>query len=306
MIDDTVLDMSLLDLLNFQEELFENEQKVDLILLLDKLTYDAISSWRQTKDIPEEQIANIREQHLLPAISKLGQLCVGAIRFRDEVTYSEGIERLGRIYNLGRFRDLGNPRGTEDPKSAEPSIHSIIQLYVIGSYAMFRGRMSYFRPILDLSSLDWRNQPVPLLSDPHWSHWSNYDSQPNRFQGALKLITETPRLFGLFFDDTSEVKMALCQFDLLASFSVWRHQGRAFVYFTDCPKAYLNPIIESLLKSEIAAVIFGAFEPEQLASFLWSKDLEARHLIRGAWQASDWSPAVQQFLQQHPPREGAR
>ena len=219
-IDKTIVNMNGADFSRLLEALFREDDTVGLILLLDRLASDAILSWRQTKGGSLEEITAIRDTRLIPAIYKLGQLCLDAIRFHHLTVYREGLERLARVYDLARFQDLGTGHGESHLSWSLPSKRTLTQLYVIGSYATFRQRMDAVRTILGLRA--WvqggsRKSSVPLLSHPHFQRLSGEGDLRSHFADALSEVVDTPDLAELFFHDADEVTDNLCQFDFVVS-----------------------------------------------------------------------------------------
>lgn len=286
-------------MLNPNEKLFQRKDNISLILLLDKFTLDVIGSWRQTEGAAEEKIALARDEHLFPSLSQIVSLGMNAIRFSNETIFAEAVDRLLRIYDLGRFRNFGSQQRLPIHFTL-PSTHVLIQLYLLGAYGVFRRRLNYLWLLLEGEVLSERNLLTLVWQHPHWSAWSNYDSEPNRFDGALKLITETPDLFTLFYEVKSNVTMSLCQFDFLVNFLCRQRGQHSTSYFTGQSKIYVAPIIESLSRKEQAMQLYGPFDPQKLAEFLRSTQKQSSYLGLGPWNGSDWPPAIEEFLRQFP------
>lgn len=302
-IDETIVSIGETDFFGLIEALFRDDDAVGLILLLDRLVSDAISSWRQTKGGTVDEITAIRDTRLLPTIHKLGRVCLDAIRFHHLTICREGLERLARIYDLGRFRDLGTRHGESHLTWSVPSKHTFTQLYVIGSYAMFRQRMDMVRVLLRLQAeQDYRKSRVPLLAHPHFDHGPGEGDLRGYFGDALSQVANGPELFGLFFFDKDAVTDSLCQLDFVVAYALWRQQESGYLNFGRYRNSRTNPIIEHLLEPEVASSLFGSFEPQCLADFLREIDARcARAFVSfNGWQPNEWTNPIRRFLQQYP------
>lgn len=288
-----IFQMNTSEFSDLQETLFHKDDQVRLILLLDTLTKKAVDSWRGTKGATDPEIETVRDQELLPAIQKIGYLCLGAVRFHNEIIYCEGIERLQRIHDLGKIHDARNPQDFAHHPTL-PSNHSLVQLYIVGGYVAYRRRVRYLRPLFAMQVNDYRSTPALVLRNPHLARWFSGDSDPSRFEGSLKLILDTPPLLELFLNDKDAVLKSLCEFDFLACVSARQHKERQFPYFTNYPKSNLNLIVEQLLEG-MGEQVFALYNRSQLAEFLISEEVGEGYQ-RGRWHAGDWSSVIQEFL----------
>lgn len=302
-IDETVVRTDEGDFPALIESMFRDEDAVGLILVLDALTSEVLSSWRQTEGGTIEQITTIRDTRLLPTIHKLGLLCLDAILFHCRTIYQDGLERLARIYDLGRSRQLGTLHVSSPLSWTVPSKQALIQLYVIGSYATFRRRTDAICPILDLRA--WhspRKGHVPLLSHPHFRSLSSEGDLRSHFDDALSYIVNTPTSFALFFDDKNEVASSMSQFDFIVNYALWCQQERSFPNFGRHSTSRTTPIIEWLLRPEVSTALFGSFEPQCFASYLRGVYVACSQLLftTSVWDPDEWTESILHFLRQHP------
>jgi len=305
-IDETIVSISETDFFGLIEALFRDDDAVGLILLLDRLASDAISSWRQTKGGTVDEITATRDTRLLPAIHKLGRVCLAAIRFHHLTVYREGLERLARIYDLGRFRDLGTSHGESHLSWSVPSKHTFTQLYVIGSYTMFRQRMDMVRALLRLQAQhDYRKSRVLLLSLPHFKLGSGEGDLRGYFDDALSQVVNGPELFGLFFFDKDAVTDSLCQLDFVVAYALWCQGKRTYPNFARYPNTQTNPVIEQLLEPEVATKLFGCFELQRFADFLRDIDTRCGSESYPVWQLGEWTEPIRRFLQRYPQQQEA-
>ncbi|MCL5951788.1 MAG: hypothetical protein M1132_08715 [Chloroflexi bacterium] len=284
---------------NETDDLFRSEHNVDLILRLDQITYDAINHWRETKEKSAEQVAAIRDEHLVPAIRRLGRLCIDAVRFRNLTVYEEGLERLVWIYGLAKQKDLGAGNAIET-SSVVPALYSMAQLYTVGAYASFRRRLHYLCLLLALQVQTHRNIVVPIWSHPHWyENWES-DSKPSRFEQARKDVVDSPEMLALFLGDPIQVASSLSEFDFLVSFYLHGHKLRKMQYFTQLPKMQTAPIVQLLLNQDEAKKLSPLFSAEHLAEFLSQLNAEATYTRNSQWRFADWPKPIDDFLAQHP------
>ncbi len=284
---------------NETDDLFRQEHNVDLILRLDQITYDAINHWRETKEKSAEQVAAIPDEHLVPAVKRLGRLCIDAVRFRNLTVYEEGLERLVWIYGLAKQKDLGAGNAIET-SSVVPALYSMAQLYTVGAYATFRRRLEYLCQLLALQTLDHRNTVVPILSHPHWYENWDSDSKPSRFEQARKDIVDSPEMLALFLGDPVQVASSLSEFDFLVSFYLHGVKLRKMQYFTRFPKRQTAPIVQLLLNQDAAQKLSPLFTAEHLAEFLCQLNAEATYTSNSQWHFTDWPKPIEEFLAQHP------
>ncbi len=280
-------------------DLFRREDNVDTILELDRITYDAINHWRETKEKSAEQVAAIRDEHLVPAVKRLGRLCIDAVRFRNLAVYEEGLERLVWIYGLAKQKDLGVGPSAETG-AVVPALNSMAQLYAVGAYATFRRGLEYLSALLALQVQDHRNILVPIWSHPYWyENWSS-DSKPSRFEQARKDIVDSPEFLALFLGDPVQVASSLSEFDFLASLYLHGHKPRKMQYFTQLPKMQTVPIVQLLLNQDVAQKLSPLFTAEHVAEFLWQLNAEATYTSNSPWHFADWPKPIDEFLAQHP------
>lgn len=288
------------------QRLFSDDDTVDLILLLDKLTSDTIKQWQSTKGNTGEQVTEIRDKQLLPNIIQLGWICLEALRFHNLIIYQEGLERLTRIYDLGRFKVLGLVNRESHLWWTEPTKGALTQLYVIGSYATLRKRTDAIKTLLDCQArANYSRSYSPILSHPLFESHSG-ESTLDYFNGALSQMTNEPSLFDLYVDDKNTIVESLCQFDLIVAYSLWRQGIRRSPNFVRYSKSQTNPVIELIIRQDFASAIFGSFDPDQFAKFLQVMNSQANYLSGRQWVVDDWTEPISEFLKQYPAREGAR
>lgn len=307
-IDETVLSINVSDFPSLVETLFRDDDTVGLILLLERLATDTISLWQRTKGSTAADTAEISDSHLLPAICKIGRVCIDAIRFHHFAIYQEGIEWLARIYGLGGFRGVGTPQSRSRLSWSVLAKQAFIQLYTIGSYAVFRQRMEAVRTLLGLQAQQSsRESRVSLLSYPYFVLQPSKGERHDYFDDALNQTVDTPTLFALFCHDKDELIDCLCQFDFIVSYGLWRQQETSHLNFGRFRNSRTNPIVEHLLKQEVATALFGSFEPQRLADFLREIDTRCTQIsiLLNGWEPSDWTEPIRQFLRQHPRQQEA-
>lgn len=304
-IEETVVSMDEATFFNLMESLFRDQDAVGLILMLDELTNDAITSWRQTKDSTVDEITEARDVHLLPVLYRLGRVCLNAIQFHQSIVCEEGLDRLARIYDLGRYRELGIAQDGLHLSWTVPSKHAFTQLYIVGGYAVFRQQMKTVGTLLELRVRDrYRRDRIPILSHPHYEHRSGEGDTRAYFDDAQLQVIDTPALYMLFFLDEDEVIDSLCQFDFISAYSLWRQQKSSHLNFGRFPNSRTMPIIERLLESTVRTTLFDSFEPRHFADFLRRINAACTHMNRlHGWQPGEWTDDVRNFLREYPPEQ---
>lgn len=309
MIDELPGDLDEQKFSDFIECLFRGDDRAGLVLLLASLVRSAVSAWRRTERASKDEVIEARNRSLLPSIRGIGRVCVDAIRFGYPMVHHEGVEGLGRIYNLARFKNLGLQHGDPELSWSTPAQAALTQLYVIGSYATFRHRMRYIRPILD----ERVDQPdasltscVSPLTHPHADPRLRRHRLVAHFKDAASLIRANESLFSLFFNDEERVTNTLSQFDFIVTYALYR-RGEQISYPNFCRyyRHRVMPVIERLLERKSYSALFGSFEPQQFAGFLHEVgSMCARRAGEvNQWDVGQWTTSVREFLESYPLEE---
>ena len=87
---------------------------------------------------------------------------------------------------------------------------------------------------------------------------------------------------------------------------MWCQQKSSYPNFGRYPNSRTIPIIERLLEPDIAASLFGSFEPQRFADFLRDMDTKCFQMFRfQGWQSGEWTRPVWRFLKKYPPEQEA-
>lgn len=298
--DDEILSMEEDDFLDSLHALFHENDTTGLILLQERLVYIGVSSWKQTDNLSAEHIVDTRDTRLVPAIQRLGLVCLDSIRFNDLSIYNEGLNRLATIYDLARFRELGTKVEGTHLSWTVPSKQSIIQLYILGGYAIFRKRMEAVRFLLDLESYDvYQSYPSFLITHPHFSTESGERGLDDHFNDALDLIQKSPTLSSLFYDEKQDIIGSLCQFDFVVNFAMWAKGQRSYPNYARLPKTNTVPIVVKLFDEEASHLLVDSFDPKIITQFIKEIDEQWINFHFKAWHSSYWPDAIRQLFSNH-------